>query len=70
MHNTCALHGSHRDASLAIEHTLRTRGQLYNGYPVSAGYYGAYSMDGLALALHCVYHTSDFGQALEKCISG
>ena len=47
-----------RAESLDILGTLRRRGHSYNGYPVSAGYFGAYSVDGLALALHSVYHTS------------
>ena len=37
-------------------------GDEYNGHPVSAGYFGAYSMDALALALHCVYHTTGFDE--------
>lgn len=50
-----------------IERTLRNRGHQYNGYPVSAGYFGAFSLDGLAIALHCVYHTSSFNEAIVKC---
>ena len=26
-------------------------------------------MDGLAIALHSVYHTSSFGEAIEKCVN-
>ena len=55
--------------SLDIEGTLRRRGHQYNGYPVSAGYFGAYSVDGLALALHAVYHTTTFGDAIETCVN-
>merc|ERR1712129_423962 len=52
-----------------IEETLRSRGARYNGYPVSAGYWGSYSPDGLALALHCVYHTDSFIAAISKCVN-
>ena len=58
-----------REDSLDIVGTLRRRGHSYNGYPVSAGYFGAYSVDGLALALHSVYHTSSFIGAIEKCVN-
>jgi hypothetical protein len=30
------------------------------------GYIGSYAMDGLAMALHCVYTTETFKQALVK----
>eukprot|EP00759_Apiculatamorpha_spiralis_P050766 PhF_6_TR4890/c0_g1_i1/m.6910 len=36
---------------LAIAPTLKARGKKYNGHPVSADYFGAYCMDGLAMAL-------------------
>ena len=31
------------------------------------GYIGSYAMDGFAMALHCVYHTSSLPQAILKC---
>lgn len=31
---------------------------------LNSGYIGAYAMDGLAYALHCVYHTSSFEEAV------
>ena len=46
-----------------------TLGKEYNGYPVIAGYFGAYSLDGLAMALHCVYNTTSFDDALVKCVN-
>jgi ADP-ribosyl-[dinitrogen reductase] hydrolase len=49
-----------RAPKLAITESLHARGRSYNGYPVSAGYFGAYSMDGLAMALHAVYNNSTF----------
>jgi ADP-ribosylglycohydrolase len=58
-----------RAPTLAIAKTLQTRGRQYNGYPVSAGYFGAYSMDGLAMALHCVYHNTDFKSTVAHAIN-
>jgi ADP-ribosylglycohydrolase len=58
-----------RSVSLDIEGTLTRRGRTYNGYPVSAGYFGAYSVDGLALALHSFYHTQSFDKCIEKCVN-
>jgi len=58
-----------RGTKLQIEKALTNRGSKYNGYPVSAGYFGAFSMDGLALALHCVYNTDNFEDALTKCVN-
>jgi len=34
---------------LPIQASLTARGRQYNGYPVSAGYFGSYSLDGLAM---------------------
>ncbi|CAK0850603.1 unnamed protein product [Prorocentrum cordatum] len=58
-----------REPSLGLEETLKTRGQRYNGYPVSAGYFGSYSLDGLAIALWAVYHTGSFDEAVVKAIN-
>jgi ADP-ribosylglycohydrolase len=49
--------------------TLEARGSSYNGYPVLPDYFGSYSMDGLALALHSIYHTSTFMAAIARCIN-
>eukprot|EP00929_Paragymnodinium_shiwhaense_P000085 TRINITY_DN10022_c0_g3_i1.p1 TRINITY_DN10022_c0_g3~~TRINITY_DN10022_c0_g3_i1.p1 ORF type:complete len:565 (+),score=76.62 TRINITY_DN10022_c0_g3_i1:74-1768(+) len=49
--------------------TLKARGTEYNGYPVSSGYFGSYSMDGLAIALHSFYHTKSFMEAIGKCVN-
>jgi len=58
-----------KSKSLEINKTLRRRGRSYNGYPVSRGYYGAYSMDGLAVALYCVYHTTTFADAVQRVVN-
>jgi ADP-ribosyl-[dinitrogen reductase] hydrolase len=52
-----------------LEETVAARGYSYNGYPVQAGYVGGYSMDGLAMALHSVYHTKSFMGALARCVN-
>jgi ADP-ribosyl-[dinitrogen reductase] hydrolase len=54
---------------LRIEATLKARGRKYNGYPVSAGYFGAFSIDGLAMSLHCLYTTTSFNEAIAKVIN-
>eukprot|EP00759_Apiculatamorpha_spiralis_P035478 PhF_6_TR36202/c0_g1_i1/m.52803 len=40
------------------EETLAARGRSYNGHPVSAGYFGAYCMDGLAMSLWGLHHST------------
>lgn len=47
----------------------RFKRKKYNGYPVNADYWGSYCMDGLAMGLHCTYHSKCFGDAIEKCIN-
>jgi len=49
--------------------TIAARGKHYNGYPVQKDYFGSYSMDGLAIALHSVYHTRTFMAAVVRCIN-
>ena len=58
-----------RHADLGIWRTLANRGKLYNGYPVSPGYFGSFSMDGLAIALHCVYHTDNFAECICRVVN-
>merc|ERR1719195_2169464 len=53
-----------RDKKLLPERACQNRGRTYNGYPVSPGYFGAYSMDGLAMALYCIYNTNNFDEAV------
>lgn len=55
--------------SLDISGTLERRGDMYNGYRIFPEYFGSYCMDGLAIALHSVYHTSSFDEAIEKCVN-
>merc|ERR1712217_895279 len=55
--------------SPGIAETLSVRGKRYNGYPVSAGYFGAFCMDGLALALWAIYHTTSFDDAVVASVN-
>lgn len=56
-----------RDRALDIEGTIARRGERYNGYPVLREYFGAYGLDGLALALHAVSRTRSFDEAVVRC---
>eukprot|EP00697_Spironema_sp_BW2_P006548 gnl/Spiro4/2002_TR958_c0_g1_i1.p1 gnl/Spiro4/2002_TR958_c0_g1~~gnl/Spiro4/2002_TR958_c0_g1_i1.p1 ORF type:complete len:481 (-),score=128.54 gnl/Spiro4/2002_TR958_c0_g1_i1:126-1568(-) len=58
-----------RSESLGLVQTLRNRGRNYNGYPVSPGYFGAFSMDGLSMALHCVYHSTSLNDAIARVVN-
>lgn len=62
-----------RSSSLDILSTLKRRQSspsgTYNGHPVSRGYFGAYSIDGLAVAMHSCYHTTSFSAAVERCVN-
>eukprot|EP00732_Lithocolla_globosa_P002481 Lithocolla_globosa_v1_NODE_1643_length_2424_cov_8.280287.p1 type:complete len:387 gc:universal NODE_1643_length_2424_cov_8.280287:1164-2324(+) len=68
-HDSLERNWNWKDDSLDIQATLNRRGRNYNGYPVSAGYFGSYSMDALALAMHSFYHSNDFDQAVIGCIN-
>jgi ADP-ribosyl-[dinitrogen reductase] hydrolase len=58
-----------RMEDLGIWKTLSNRGKEYNGYPVMPGYFGSFSMDGLSMALHSLYHTSDFNAAICRVVN-
>eukprot|EP00300_Choanocystis_sp_HF-7_P002968 c12242_g1_i2.p1 GENE.c12242_g1_i2~~c12242_g1_i2.p1 ORF type:complete len:405 (+),score=66.64 c12242_g1_i2:85-1299(+) len=58
-----------RSKSLNIAQIFNVRGSTYNGYPVSSGYFGSYCIDGLAMALHSIYHTTNFDDAVLKCVN-
>mmetsp|Transcript_93790 Transcript_93790/g.162313 ORF Transcript_93790/g.162313 Transcript_93790/m.162313 type:complete len:451 (-) Transcript_93790:42-1394(-) len=52
-----------------LKETLKNRGRSYKGYRVDADYFGSYSMDGLAIALHSFYHTKTFMEAITRCVN-
>lgn len=58
-----------RNPDLGLAATLKARGSEYNGYPVSPGYFGSYSLDGLAIAMWAVYNTTTFDEAIAKAIN-
>ena len=49
-----------------IATTLTARGHSYNGYPVDAGYFGSYCMDGLSMGLWALYHSRSILDCLIK----
>jgi ADP-ribosylglycohydrolase len=55
--------------SLPLAETLQARGLQYNGYPVDSGYFGAYCMDGLAMALWGLYHTTSFADCIRIVVN-
>ncbi|CAJ1447613.1 unnamed protein product [Effrenium voratum] len=55
--------------TLDIASTLAARGWSYNGYPVSADYFGSYSLDGLAGALWAAYHAESFNEAVVRAVN-
>jgi len=52
-----------------IMEAVALRGCSYNGYAFSSEYFGSYAPDGLAIALHCVYHTDSFTEAVARCVN-
>lgn len=51
--------------NLGVIKTMNNRGTSYNGYPNSAGYFGSYCLDGLAMGLHSFYHSTSIGTSIE-----
>lgn len=56
-----------RSPKLCIQSSLRARGREYNGYPCTSDYFGSYCIDGLAVALWCIYNTAAFAEAIVRC---
>lgn len=52
-----------------IEEALSARGNTYNGYPVSRGYFGAYCMDGLAMSLWALYRSGSFFDCIYNVVN-
>lgn len=67
--NDTELSWNWKGESLEIERTLQARGWDYNGHSVSADYFGSYSLDGLAVALWCVYNTTSFDEAVTRAVN-
>ena len=47
----------------------RLRDRRYNGHPIIDTYWGAYCMDGLAVALWALWHSSSFSQSIMKVVN-
>jgi ADP-ribosyl-[dinitrogen reductase] hydrolase len=58
-----------KNAVLDIETCMKLRGDSYNGYPNSAGYYGSFCLDGLAIAMNAFRNTHSFDSCMMKCIN-
>jgi len=63
-----------RKSVLPITATIQNRWgeskkEKYNTYDVSRPYFGSYSMDGLAMALHACYHSKDFLDAISRAVN-
>jgi ADP-ribosyl-[dinitrogen reductase] hydrolase len=58
-----------RDTVLPLESTLLARGPTYNGYPVKATYFGAYSMDALCMALWALNGAATFSDSILRVVN-
>lgn len=58
-----------RSSTIDIVKTIENRGDKYNGYPVNRSYFGSYCFDGLAIALHALYNTTNFDDAILKTVN-
>jgi ADP-ribosyl-[dinitrogen reductase] hydrolase len=58
-----------REPRLLIEESITARGRRYNGHPVLPDYFGAYSMDGLAMALWGMHGADSFAKAIGRVIN-
>lgn len=58
-----------KDSNIDINTAMMNRGKIYNGYPNARGYFGSYSVDGLAIALNSLYTTDSFDSAIERCVN-
>lgn len=55
-----------RSESLPIRKSVAARGKSYNGHPVSLEYFGSFSIDALAVALHSLYHSNSFVDCVSR----
>lgn len=54
---------------LPLEEAIAARGKRYNGYPVTPGYFGAYSMDGLAMSLWGFNGSLTFSECILRVVN-
>lgn len=67
-------HWNWKSSNLAIHEGVASRlgpsgKDLYNGHPTTPGYFGAYCMDGLAMALWALWNSNTFATALQKAVN-
>merc|ERR1712129_667116 len=58
-----------RNATPGLNDSLNARGTSYNNFPVSADYFGSFSLDALAIAMWAIYNSDSFDGALAKAIN-
>eukprot|EP01060_Flectonema_neradi_P003044 TRINITY_DN11904_c0_g2_i1.p1 TRINITY_DN11904_c0_g2~~TRINITY_DN11904_c0_g2_i1.p1 ORF type:complete len:488 (+),score=80.15 TRINITY_DN11904_c0_g2_i1:48-1511(+) len=57
------------EISTAIQNRRRSPDGRYNGYPVIPTYWGAYSLDGLAMCLWALWNTTSFTSCIVRVIN-
>lgn len=67
-------HWNWKAKNLAINEGIAARrgpsgNDLYNGHPTTPGYFGAYCMDGLAMALWALWNSNSFAHALLNAVN-
>lgn len=67
-------HWNWKSPGLAIHEGIAARQgptgkDLYNGHPTTPSYFGAYCMDGLAMALWALWNSNTFSAALQKAVN-
>eukprot|EP00732_Lithocolla_globosa_P003791 Lithocolla_globosa_v1_NODE_3186_length_1738_cov_3.635769.p1 type:complete len:387 gc:universal NODE_3186_length_1738_cov_3.635769:1172-12(-) len=68
-HDSCERTWNWKSETLNLQQTISRRNWQYNGYPVSSPTYGSFSLDGLAIALSSLYHTTTFEGAISRCVN-
>jgi len=64
--DSCEVCWNWRSSGHDVTAAIANRGEMYNGHPVSREYFGAYALDGLAIALWAVYHSNSATAAIAK----
>lgn len=57
------------ELAIAEAIALRIEENHYNGHPVIPTYFGAYCMDGLAMAMWSLWHSADFSSCIQRAIN-
>eukprot|EP00747_Dinoflagellata_sp_TGD_P038858 gnl/TRDRNA2_/TRDRNA2_139923_c1_seq1.p1 gnl/TRDRNA2_/TRDRNA2_139923_c1~~gnl/TRDRNA2_/TRDRNA2_139923_c1_seq1.p1 ORF type:complete len:120 (-),score=11.95 gnl/TRDRNA2_/TRDRNA2_139923_c1_seq1:84-443(-) len=55
-----------REPEILLDATASARGDGFNGYPFSLGYFGSFCMDALAVALHVNYNGNSFESVIVR----